>query len=85
MAIANRTNSPLSSPEKASVDHNEDIEAGGQHHAHNKRDNMKLHGDRGLALVGDERIPLTEEDVRGSPVHYASFEGVALTVISPTE
>jgi hypothetical protein len=73
MAIANRTNSPLSSPEKASVDDNEDAEAGGQHHAHNKRDNMKLHGDCGLALVGDERIPLTEEDVRSSPIHYASF------------
>ena len=24
----------------------------------------RLHGDIGLALVGDERIPLTDEDVR---------------------
>jgi hypothetical protein len=63
MALANTTNSPLSSPEKASVDHNEDVE-GGQHHTHsNRRDITKLHGDRGLALVGDQRIPLTDEDV----------------------
>jgi hypothetical protein len=66
MAVANTSNSPLSSTEKASVDHDEDVEAGGQHHAHGRRDHMKLHGDRGLALVGDERIPLTEEDVRYS-------------------
>lgn len=67
MAITNAANSRLSSREKASIDHNEDVEAAGQHHAHNpRRDNMKLHGDRGLALVGDQRIPLTEEDVRCS-------------------
>jgi hypothetical protein len=71
MAFTNTANSPLSSTEKASVDHDEDVEAGGQHHTHNKRDNMKLHGDRGLALVGDERIPLTEEDVRYSSLRDA--------------
>jgi hypothetical protein len=62
MAVANTSTSPLSSLEKPSMDHSEDVEAGG--HAHAKRDPAKLHGDRGLALVGDERIPLTEEDVR---------------------
>jgi len=78
MAIANTTNSPLSSTEKTSVDHDEDVEAGGQHHRHNnRRSSVKLHGDRGLALVGDERIPLTEDDVRGISLHYA-LEGVEL-------
>lgn len=64
MAVANTSNSPLSSTEKASVNHDEDVEASGHYRAHSRRDHMKLHGDLGLALVGDERIPLTEDDVR---------------------
>lgn len=43
--------------EKTSADHAEDVKVDGRYDA------MKVHGDRGLALVGGERIPLTDEDV----------------------
>lgn len=61
-------NNYLSSPEKAFVDHAEDVEAGA------KRGPKMLHGDRGLAIVGDQRIPLTEEDVRRSAFHCRAIE-----------
>lgn len=74
MAVANTTNSPLSSAEKSSVDHAEDVEAGSQFQTHNRRESLKLHGDRGLALVGDERIPLTEANVRSFAFHPGTME-----------
>jgi hypothetical protein len=49
--------STYESKEMTSADHSGDVKADGQYHA------IKLQGDLGLALVGDERIPLTDEDV----------------------
>jgi hypothetical protein len=42
---------------KANTPEDTKVDMDDQYHA------MKLHGDRGLALVGDERIPLTDEEV----------------------
>lgn len=37
---------------------------------HHKLDpSLKPHGDRALALLGDERVDLTEEDVSPGPCH----------------
>lgn len=52
------------STEKTFIDHDEDIEVGAEHHPHAGHGHMNKHGDRGLSIVGDERIPLTEADVR---------------------
>lgn len=55
MAVGPSTNG---SAEKPIGDFSGDVEAGSQHHI------IELHGDLGLALVGDRRIPLTDEEVR---------------------
>lgn len=39
-------------------------ESNHRHLHHELNPEAKLHGDRALALLGDERIELTEEDVR---------------------
>ena len=49
--------------ETAHLAHSEDVESG--HHPKDiqqRRESVK-HGDRALALLGDERVELTEEDV----------------------
>ena len=48
-----------SAEEKTSTDHPEEVKVDDRSY----RTGIKLHGDIGLALVGDERIPLTDEDV----------------------
>jgi hypothetical protein len=44
---------------KPYVEQKEDIEHGGR-----RRQSSTKHGDRALAIIGDDRISLTEEDVR---------------------
>jgi hypothetical protein len=47
------------SVEKPYVEQKEDIEHGGR-----RRQSSTRHGDRALAIIGDDRISLTDEDVR---------------------
>ena len=49
------------SAEKPSLSHSEDVEAGIKA---GKRAADMRHGDTALALIGDERVVVTEEDVR---------------------
>lgn len=44
---------------KPYIEQKEDIEHGGR-----RRQSSTKHGDRALAIIGDDRISLTEEDVR---------------------
>lgn len=49
--------------EKYFVHESEEVEHGRRSHSIDRRESTK-HGDRALALIGDERVFLTEEDVR---------------------
>jgi len=48
---------------KAQVGHMEDVKLNAGHTMTAERRESVKHGDRALALIGDERIVLTEEDV----------------------
>jgi hypothetical protein len=56
------------SVEKPYIEQKEDIEHGGR-----RRQNSTKHGDRALAIIGDDRISLTEEDVRCMRFYLYSF------------
>jgi hypothetical protein len=45
--------------EKPYAEQKEDVEYGGR-----RRQSSTKHGDRALAIIGDDRISLTDEDVR---------------------
>ena len=56
----------LDSPvEKSYVEQKEDIEKGER-----RRQSSTKHGDRALAIIGDERVSLTNEDVRNLFTFY---------------
>ena len=64
----------LDSPaEKSYVEQKEDIEKGER-----RRQSATKHGDRALAIIGDERVSLTDEDVRRS---FTTFYQSALLVV----
>jgi hypothetical protein len=44
--------------DKSYVEQKEDVERGGR-----RRQSSTKHGDRALATIGDDRVPLTDEDV----------------------
>lgn len=63
-------------PEKPSISQMEDIEGG-------KSSRGIIHGDRALALIGDQHIALTEEDV--SSIWLRNIAKRVLTAASSTE
>jgi hypothetical protein len=63
MAFSNTDNGKWSDPtNKHKVDEMEDVEVGDR-----LRQESIKHGDRALAIIGDGRVQLTEEDVRSIP------------------
>lgn len=48
--------------------HAEDIESATSKDVMERRASL-MHGDRALAIVGDERVELTEEDVRSTALY----------------
>jgi len=80
MAPLNKNENHDTTELKEIAQHVEAIELGDSRHgtgSSNDTDpNLKQHGDRALAIVGSERIILTEEDVRYMSTYRSLKEGL---------